>query len=142
MSGRSTGSTSSSLPHACLGVTAITEERPAPPSTGLKCLAAELYTQLCGELPAPVVHHRVQTHTITCAVRPARRDPGSSAWPAVTCGDCLAAGFVEVRLNRWTVHEKVPESVLLVLEGASSVIARNRRPKELRYPSPASSRGR
>jgi hypothetical protein len=86
--------------------------------------------------PAPVVHHRVHTHRITCAVPPDRRDPASNAWRDVTCRNCLAIGFVEVRLNRWTVYapEEAAESVLLVLEGASALITGGRRPKELRYP--------
>ena len=66
---------------------------------------------------------------------PDRRDPATDAWRDVTCRNCLAAGFVEVRLNRWTVYapEEAAEGVLLVLEGASALIERGRRPAELRY---------
>ncbi len=78
-----------------------------------------------GSTSPALVHHRGQSNRIGCGVPPDRRDPVTDSWRAVTWRDCLAAGFVEVRLDGWAVYtpEETAESMLFVLEGAPALVA-------------------
>jgi hypothetical protein len=83
---------------------------------------------------SPTIHHRAFGRT-ACGRPDDRRDPEVASWTHVTCRACLAAGFVEVVVDRWRVYAPEPnaERVLLLLEAVAALVKSGREPRTMRW---------
>jgi hypothetical protein len=83
---------------------------------------------------SPTIHHRAFGRT-ACGRPDDRRDPEVASWTHVTCRACLAAGFVEIVVDRWRVYapEHNAERVLLLLEAVAALVKSGREPRTMRW---------
>jgi hypothetical protein len=81
----------------------------------------------------PTVHHRAYGST-ACGRRDERRDPDVSSWTRVTCRACLAAGFVEVVVDRWRIYapEANADRVMFFLEAVAALVKAGRPARSMR----------